>query len=172
MPQVIDERTQRLREAIAKQDKKYLEAYEEGLDAGASGKDREPPKTRRGSRAWDDGYAMGERQRPPESAEDAEKKQPSNEVPEFGAGGGPNIEEDDVELIGHPVNVGFHPLGGLSIAVRQKDGTVAQARITVEQAWTTIGHLQALTAMLIHATYAQMAQMQQAGTPDLIVPGR
>lgn len=159
----IDERTQRLREAIAKNDKKYLEDYEQGMDAGTTGQEYDVAKK---SQGWLDGYVFGEKNIPVNDPTNKEAKsehygQTSEDVTD------PSEEED--EFVGHPVNIGFHPLGGLSVAVRQADGTVAQARITVEQAWTTIGHLQALTSMLIHATYAQMAQMQQQ---DIVLPGR
>lgn len=167
MTVTIDERTQRLREAIAKQDKKYLEDYERGMDAGTSGHDKDYDK----SQAWIDGYTEGERNYQPDYSEG--HPEPGDEpMSDSGAdGSAPPDYSNEGEVGGMPVQVGFHPLGGISVMTRQLDGTVAQARITHEQAWIIAGHLNSLVSILIHATIAQMAQMQQT-QPDLIVPGR
>lgn len=77
------------------------------------------------------------------------------------------VNTDPEELLGEnpdkqKVSVGLHPLGGVAIAVTGPDGTEAVARLDLEQAWTVIGHLSAITSMFISTAYAAAAQEQAA----------
>lgn len=69
-----------------------------------------------------------------------------------------------------PVSVGLHPLGGIAIQVTSVTGETSQARITVEEAWNMVGHVNALTGMLIQAAYVQQVTEAQ-NAQKLIVPG-
>lgn len=69
------------------------------------------------------------------------------------------------------IQVGFHPLGGISVTTRSASGESATARLTVNQAWETVGHLNTLAAILVQAAYAEAAA-QQANASQLVVPGR
>jgi len=71
-------------------------------------------------------------------------------------------EQESDPLADEPrVNVGLHPLGGIGISVRGADGQTKDAQISIDEAWATIGHLTALTSMLVGSAYAQAAMEQQ-----------
>lgn len=80
-----------------------------------------------------------------------------------------NAAEALPETVPTPVSVGLHPLGGIAIQVNSVSGDTAQARITVEEAWNVIGHLNALTGMLIQAAYVQQVTEAQ-NAQKLYVP--
>ena len=108
MSEVTEEtRHDRLRKAIAEQDKEYLQQHEEGRDiALTSGDLPDDP-----SDALLDGFASG-----------IESKA--------------TMEENDPELQGmrNRVFVGPHVLGGLEFIVIGSDGTKSSARVGIEQA--------------------------------------
>lgn len=80
-------------------------------------------------------------------------------------------DPEELGLDKQKVSVGLHPLGGVAIAVTGPDGTEAVARLDLEQAWTVIGHLSAITSMFISTAYAAAAQeqAQQAALRQKIV---
>ena len=79
--------------------------------------------------------------------------------------------ESENEWTGPNVTLGPHPLGGIQITARQFDGTIAQARINLEEAAMVAAHLNALITMGFNAIYAQ--QYKEARTAqDIYVPRR
>lgn len=91
-----------------------------------------------------------------------------NEVPE---------ENAENEGPSSSVQVGLHPLGGIGVGVTSAAGDKAQAQITVDEAWRIIGHLTALTSMMVGGMYAAAAQeqasiMEELKKSKVVVPGR
>jgi hypothetical protein len=84
-------------------------------------------------------------------------------------------DDEETPEVAQKVEVGLSPLGKVSIQVTDSNGVTAAAQMTAEQTWTIIGHLQALTNMLIQAAYQQAAQqrMEEAELlSKLHIPGK
>jgi hypothetical protein len=66
-------------------------------------------------------------------------------------------EQDEAKLPEARVQVGLHPLGGIGISVVGPSGNTEGAQVSIDEAWRIVGHLSALTAMLVGSAYAQHA---------------
>lgn len=79
------------------------------------------------------------------------------------------------EFLNEPANkvmIGPHPLGGLKIAVWDREhSTYAEQRIDIDEAVILNAHLGALVTMAFQTAYAQQAQMEQQAR-KVFVPGR
>lgn len=165
MTEIMDEeleRKERLREAFRKQDQTYLQQYERGLADGEAGGVVDAKVE--SSQAYQDGHADGLNRwvskRWDKIEEGDGKIKIATEEDLKDLDDEPSNDQEE-PFMGSAVQVGLHPLGGLTVSLRQPDGSTGEARVTVQEAWELAGSLQAHSAMLIQAAYVQMAQVQQ-----------
>lgn len=80
---------------------------------------------------------------------------------------------ENPEEQGPRVQLSPHPLGGISVVVRDPAGEVLATRIDLPEATILSAHLDALITMAFQSMYAQAAAAHQAATQGsgLIVPG-